>query len=452
MVRLYFTRWLNKKLRRRVSLFFIIQMSTEATPAFNMGVSGPPRPRKKKQVAKKSTTIVYDPMPQPIYRFTRYPWLLRNPADPLALVVIVQAVNPDTKKEYTNIVPILNFLKKELRRHNTAYPHRIRYPGTPSQILAGICRAIQHVRANQRQLMAFRALAHKWLLKRRFKAGNEEDLVTGEVPKKPVTLTVWSERRRYTFEATTIRRDMLERLFQHSYLFPKYLAPRNPYTNCEMTHEQFASVMNQLRAVGLSHWAFEGLLKCGYDMDKFKAMFGEPIKRELIAKHFNNVSPETIDIVIDFMDDQHDENEKYFDSTLYRWTFENSKRHHKITKWVTLCRRYHEALLNLRDRQELGKEILEIREACLTLCSYPFDLEEIRNAERKKQGLPPIVLSAPAAEPEPEVELEDGFLLQFTTPVIQIENLILQFTHLYTDDEITITGSDETPPNETETP
>lgn len=416
-----------------------------------MGVSG--KPKKKKLVAKKPAIVAYDPLKPPTYRFTRYPWLLTNPKDALALVAIVQAVDPDNK-EYTTITPILKFLKNEFRQQKMLYPSRIRYPGSQQQILTSICQAIQHVKKNQRQLMAFRTLAHKWLLKRRFKAGNDEDLVTGEAPKKPVTLTIWSERRTYTFEATTIRRDMLERLFQHSYLFPKYLAPRNPYTNCEMTSTQFSSVISQLRAAGLSHWAFEGLLKCKYDMEKFKAMFAEPVKRELIAKHFNNVSPETIDIVIDFMDDQHDENEKYFDSTLYRWAFENSGRHQKITKWVSLCRRYHEAIVNLRDRQELGKEILEIRTACLTLCSYPLDLEDLRNEQRKKQGLPPIVLSAPepAATPEPEVELEDGFLLQFTTPVIQIENLILQFTNLYTDDEITITGSDETPPNETETP
>jgi hypothetical protein len=438
-------------LRRQVSLFFIIQMASE-TPAFSIGVSGKLRPPKKKLAAKKPVIVAYDPLKPPTYRFTRYPWLLTNPKDALALVAIVQAVDPNNK-DYTTITPILKFLKNELRQQKMLYPSRIRYPGSQQQILAGISQAIQHVRANQRRLMAFRALAHKWLLKRRFKAGNEEDLVTGEIPKKPVTLTIWSERRTYTFEATTIRRDMLERLLQHSYLFPKYLVPRNPYTNCEMSQEQFSSIISQLRATGLSHWAFEGLLKCNYDMEKFKAMFGEPVKRELIAKHFNNVSAETIDIVIDFMDDQHDENDKYFDSSLYRWALENSVRHLKITKWVSLCRRYHEAIVNLRDRQELGKELLEIRAACLTLCSYPLDLEDLRNEQRKKQGLPPIVLAPPTPEPQPEVELEDGFLLQFTTPPVEMDNLIIHFTHLFTyGDEITITGGDETPPTETETP
>jgi len=441
-------RWLNK-IARRESLFFSIQM------AFAIGVRGESRSQEKKQkVGTVHSIVPYDPRREPIYRFDRYPWLLTNPKSNVALLAIVQAVDPITKHAYKNIVPILAFLKKQFRQHKNLYPHRIRYPGTVEQNMEAISEAIRHAKQNQRRLMAFRALAHKWLLKRRFKAGNEEDLVTGEAPKKLVTLVVWSERRIYSFEANTIRRDMLERLFQHSYLFPKYLPPRNPYTNCEMTSVQLSSVISQLRAFGLSHWAFEGLLKCKYDMDKFKAMFGEAVKRELIAKHFNNLSsPETIDIVIDFIDDQHDENAKYFDIALYRWAFDNNVRHSKISKWVAVCRDYHEALLNIRDRHDLGKKILEIRATCLKLCSYPFDLQELRNMQRKKQGLPPIVLAAsqPQPQPQPAAEVEN-VVYQLTTVTVDIADLDLSFVHLYGDSEITITGGDETPSTEAETP
>ena len=419
-------------MRRLVSPFF----NTMAETSFAIGIPGNPPPRVKK--VAKATTIFHDAQRDPIYRFTPYPWLLTPPKNPISLLAIHQAVDPDTKKEYTSIVPILEFLKNEFRQQKMLYPNRTRFPCSLNETLASISRAMQHVKKNQQHIMAFRSLAHKWLLKRRFKAGNDEDLMTGEIPKKLVTLTVWSERRTYTFEGATIRRDMMERLFQHSYLFPKYLMPRNPYTNCEMTPCQFASIITQLRAFGLSHWAFEGLLKCKYDMEKFKAMFAEPLKRELIAKHFNNMSPETIDIVIDFMDDQHDANDKYFDHALYRWTFEHWKRHSKITRWVSLCKRYHESVVNIHDRLDLGKELLNIQAECLLLCSYPGDLADLRNEERKKQGLPPILLVPPTPEPA------ENSVLQFTTPAVEINNLILHFTHLYSS-EITITGGDETP-------
>ena len=410
----------------------------ETPPVFALGVAGPPQPREKKRRLAKPATTTDDSMKPLICRFTPYPWLLTNPKNFNAMLVIIQAVDSENEA-YTSIVPILEFLKRELQRQKVKYPARINFPGTVKEILINICDAIQHVKNNQRQIMAFRALAHKWLLKSRFKAGNDEDLLTGEVPKRAVTLTVWSERCKYSFEANTIRRDMIERLFQHFYLFPKYLMPRNPYTNCEMTHYQFSNVINQLRAFGLSHWAFEGLLACKYNIDKFKAMFGEAFKRELILKHFSNLSsPETIEIVFDFIEDQHKENEKYFDRVLYRWTLENNNRCFKIKKWVAQCKRYHESVVNIHDRMELGKILIDINKVCSTFCSYPFELEEFRNEERKKQGLPPILLAhaEPDTESEGQVDVND--------------NLILQFTNLYINNEIAIIGGDETPSTEAE--
>ena len=412
----------------------------ETTPVFSLGVAAPSKKRKsKKPLPAAAAPTMHDPLQTPIYRFTRYPWFLTNPAGCIALLAITQAVDPDTKKEYTSIAPILNFLRQEFHRQKTWYPSRIKFPVSYEQTLAGISEAIRHVKNNQRQLMAFRALAHRWLLKRRFKAANEEDLMTGEAPKKPITLVAWSERRKYVFEANTIRRDMLERLFQQSYLFPKYLTPRNPFTNCDMTANQFTSVMNQLRSYGSTHWALEGLLKCRYDMENFRAAFGESMKREVIARQFSNPSSsDTIDIILHFMEDQHEDNDKYCNVALYRWALENRMNHPKIKKWIALCRRYHECLLkNINDRLAQGKDILDINDKCAKLCEYPIDLEDLRNADLKKKGLPPITLTAPEPQLLPEVEFEDTF--------------ILQFTFLHIDNETATASGGETPPTDTDT-
>lgn len=379
----------------------------QTSQTFTMGVSTINKPKKSSK--KKFKQIVVEKpfscLIQPIYRFARYPWLLTNPKDPIALLAIVQAVHPRTKETFNTITKILLFLIREHGRQkgimssNLCHPFRINFPGTQAETLKSIKNAIQHVRDNQQQLMAFRKLAIRWLETRRLKAGNEEDLLTGEAPITPITLTVWPERRRYVFEPDTIRRDMIERLLQHSYLFPKYCLPRNPYTNCQLTPYQFYSIMKQLRAVGKTHWLLEALQKCKYDINIFKKNFDEPLKRELIQRIFNNpFAPDAIDIVLDFIDDMHHENKKYYDNVLYRWAFEQKSKHRRIKRWIQLCKEYQLLIIGYNDN--FTERLKIIKNACVILCEHPTDIEEERNLERKEKGLSPITLETEISEPE----------------------------------------------------
>ena len=401
-----------------------------------------PKPKAKPNW-KHALFLNFSSLKQPIYRFARHPWLLTNPMDPIALLAIVQAVHPKTKEPFESISSILAFLKHEFQRQKNESPFRISFPGTIPETLQSIKNAIQHVKKNQRQLVAFRKLALRWLETRRLKAGNDEDLVTGEVPKTPVSLIVWPERRKYVFEPDTIRRDMIERLFQHSYLFPKFLLPRNPYTNCELSVHQFSCIMRQLRAAGKSHWVLEALLKCKYDVALFKKIFGDSVKRELVLKVFRDpFTPDTLDIILDFIEDAHDDNTKYFDQQLYRWAFENKSKNIKIKRWIQLCKEYQLLLSGYTENYTVG--VKKVRDACVNLCAHPVDIECERNIQRADNGLDPIILAREGSAP----------LLQ-TSPIYHISfhpssggNEI----YVFTGEDLSASSGDETPASDVDSP
>jgi hypothetical protein len=244
-------------------------------------------------------------------------------------------------------------------------------PGTETIFLT---KAINHFKENYRLVNVFRKLLYRWM-NRRFKICNDTDLLTCEPPKNLITLRVNSEKTLYQFEATTILRDMVERLLSHSYLFPKYLMPRNPFTNCEMKLNQFYSVLMQLRKAGHSHWVLEGLASTHYDIEKFKEHFGATVRKHIILTEFKTPSADTLDLVHSFIEIQHEKNEEVFHSDLYRWALEHNLRHHRIRSWVNLCKDYYIMVYTDGSGKEYAKEILRINTASRRLCIY--DSEEL---------------------------------------------------------------------------
>ena len=282
-----------------------------------------------------------------------------------------------------SVISVLKFLKA-CRTDNDASSHINMLCPTQAEKKAMLDKCVALALQNQKRLMAFRALANRWL-GRRMRTGNEEDLLTGEVPKKRITLTVLSERSKYCFEATTILRDMTERLFQHSYLFAKFMLPRNPYTNVDLTQGQFFSVMQQLRAVGVTNWLVEALYSVQYDMAKFKEQFGESVKREIIARQFRDIkSDETITLISEFIEEQHDNHGKFYNERVYRWGLKQPGTCPRLRNWIMYCKQYHVAVATIRDAEQMGIELLRIEKLTERLCSPPFEIMRQRDAEMKK--------------------------------------------------------------------
>ena len=223
---------------------------------------------------------------------------------------------------------------------------------------------------NQRFIQLCRKLVRNWLT-RRLKSNGAEDLVTGEVPKRPVVFVDWPARRTYTFEATTIRRLMLDRVLQSSYLFPTYGLPRNPYTNVDLTYSQYACVLNQLRAYQATHWALEALISCNYDTELLKKKFGETIGQHIMKTQLTALNTsDAIELVHQFIDDEHHRNDKHFCSDLYMWGLNNRGGMNRIEAWIKLCRDYFMVKYNFATMEEMTKEIIRIRSRARTLCSW----------------------------------------------------------------------------------
>jgi len=263
-------------------------------------------------------------------------------------------------------------LTKECKSHLLKFRSRrvlMVPPGTENTFLM---KAIDTFKENYRLVNVFRKLLYRWM-NRRFKICNDTDLLTCEPPKNLITLRVNSEKTLYQFEATTILRDMVERLLSQSYLFPKYLIPRNPFTNCEMTLNQFFSVLRQLRKAGRSHWVLEGLASTHYDIEKFKEHFGATVKKHIILSEFKTPSADTLDLVHGFIEIQHEKNEEAFHSDLYKWALEQNVHHHRIRSWMNLCKDYYLMVYTDGNGKDYAKEILRISTAARRLCIYDSD-------------------------------------------------------------------------------
>ena len=240
---------------------------------------------------------------------------------------------------------------------------------------------------NQRFVQLCRKLVRNWLT-RRLKSNGAEDLVTGEVPKKPVVFVDWPARRTYTFEATTIRRLMLDRVLQSSYLFPTYGLPRNPYTNVDLTYSQYACVLNQLRVHQMTHWALEALLSCNYETELLKRKFGETIGQHIMNTQLTALnSPDATELVHQFIDDEHHRNHAHFCSDLYMWGLNNRRGMNRIEVWIKLCRDYYMLKYNFATMEEMTKEILRIRSRARAICSSPPSEIMAKQAAMFKQKL-----------------------------------------------------------------
>jgi hypothetical protein len=301
-------------------------------------------------------------------------------------------------------VQLLSKLDADIRSYKVKAPlRRILFvpQGTEIKFLEN---AVEHVKKNQKLVNTFRPFLTRWL-RRRFKNGNEEDLMTGEAPVYPVTLSVWSQRTNYMFEPTTILRDIVERLLSHSYLFPKYLMPRNPYTNCIMSENEFRCVMDQLRRAGHSHWALEGLLASGYDADTFKGRFGSTVKNHIFTKEFKNPSADTQDVIYDFIDSHHTKNNQTFSNHLYKWGLANQQNHPRIRAWIQLCRDYHMILYTDGNGKNYTAETERINKFAAQLCHDDANLSALwlkAVSPSRKETVEPE--SEPESESEPETQ------------------------------------------------
>lgn len=222
----------------------------------------------------------------------------------------------------------------------------------------------------QRFRLAMASLVRHWILTRRVRTMNEEDIVTCDPPRQPVRILDWRGRKLYLYEAATVARDIRESLLQQDYLFPAPKFPRNILTNEPLSLPQFLSVVEQLRGYRKIHWAVEALYQYGYDMGRFTSQFDQPLRLETLANVFARPTSETVvELVYQFIEDEYEYHGIHLNKSVYLWAIRNVPDSDHIRAWRRAAYRFHELDIQIIDKVECqDKKYAELNDTTHSLC------------------------------------------------------------------------------------
>jgi hypothetical protein len=244
-------------------------------------------------------------------------------------------------------------------------------------------RCLHLLEVNRRMRWAVSRLLKRWLLLRKVRRMNEEDIVTLDIPRQPITIIDWPARKLYVYEASTVARDVRECLLQRDYMFPAPLQPRNLLTNQALTPMQCLSAFWQLRATGKRlHWSIAAYQGEGYTLAPFKVKFDTALRHEVLKTLFSQpTNDDTIGIVYDFISDEHAYRGKAFPNITYAWALHHAASATRICEWRRLAFRHHQLTIELADESEReDRRIAEIDPHIGALCTPPVELSALRNA------------------------------------------------------------------------
>lgn len=196
---------------------------------------------------------------------------------------------------------------------------------------------------NQKFRWQMKHLIHRWSLQR-LKEINKDDIVTCELPKKPVTIYDWDNRCKYVLEASTIYRDFREKIFKASGLITNSQLPKNPFTNQTYSFGQLHFIIEALQRNGYTDWALQGLKAQGYNLPKFKTIYRDAIGIEVLHRCFSDpTSDGCVDTVFDFITMEY--NYHGFSTVsddVWYWFLEKKPDFPIIQEWRKICFKFYE--------------------------------------------------------------------------------------------------------------
>ena len=193
---------------------------------------------------------------------------------------------------------------------------------------------------NQSLRWSFKKLLNRWIASK-LEQVNTTDLVTVDIPKKPVFLYDIQARKKYAFEATTILKDSYTRLLNHDGLILDSKMPRNPYTNTDFSLLDCLIVHNQLRRHGITDWLWEAFARQKFSLDALQEHFEVPMRLACLKAVFIENNYQAHDLLVDFIHEQYENHGKQSptDNVLYR-VLRTCKNHPFIEDWMDVCQEY----------------------------------------------------------------------------------------------------------------
>ena len=229
------------------------------------------------------------------------------------------------------------------------------------------------ISANQTVRWAFKRLIQRWRVKK-LRTANTADVSTMEPPKQPITIIDWPNRSRYVFEASTLFRDLKERLYANSYLFPTPLQPRNPFTNLPLSLGQLHFAIQDLGQRGFQDAALLLLRACDYERARF-AHVGDRMLRAAAVRRMARGDPgaeEFQTLLLEFIEDQYElEGVNWVGSHLWQWMLDYQFNHERIQAWRTLWAQYQLAHVSEPDVTRT-QELQRIQQRCAELVAEPI--------------------------------------------------------------------------------
>ena len=208
--------------------------------------------------------------------------------------------------------------------------------------------------------LAFIKLLHHWRFKK-LKIANTDDIVTMDPPKKPVYIVNWKSKTAHVFEASTLMRDITERLLHHDGVFEEPSEPRNPFTNSPLTQAQMISLWNQISLSGVpTSTAFSAFRQTRWSLQIFKDEYLPMLKLNALRKTMKNPCHyDYNDRMLDFIQYVYESKSELCDVILYKNAVKYKNSHSIIQGWQRLCTLYYEASILYINNAQRFKEITD---------------------------------------------------------------------------------------------
>lgn len=241
---------------------------------------------------------------------------------------------------------------------------------------------------NQIVRWKFKRFLTKWRYQR-FRVLNDTDFITLNPIVSSIKLSNYSLRTITLFEASSLLSHIHRQLLHHDGCIPEPLFPKNPYTNTLFTLGQLISIRRQCKEKGESVWTLEAFAKAHYELDKYLQYNRKHLRMHAVKSILYSYKDyDGIDLLLNFIESQHEEHNAQFQKQIYRWCLSNIPEEVRIQKWRNLCKEYYEREILAEDDQGRDNAFYIIRVKTEGLCSPPHELFAKRTLflQLKKNG------------------------------------------------------------------
>lgn len=206
---------------------------------------------------------------------------------------------------------------------------------------------------------AFRKLVLQFL-QRKFKQVNDVDPMTLEPFQHPIDIHSFPTKSIYRFESKSLANAWKSNLLAHDGIFPEPKFPLNPLTNLPFNLLQIHTAQKQMKANGHTNWILESFSSCCYNLPRWQKKFTIPLRLETIQQVFDDKSSfDRYDMLMDFVELQHEYHDISFNKGLYKWIFQSRYAEEYANLWVKACKKFYLEKFAITEKEDL--EDLEIR-------------------------------------------------------------------------------------------